>query len=77
MQEEMERRAPAGMSQVLNEADIVELVTSYVGEGIDRDVPLAQQGLDSLAAMELHQKLQVGFCHTNFMISIYGCCMQN
>ncbi|KAK9803914.1 hypothetical protein WJX72_004698 [[Myrmecia] bisecta] len=40
------------------EADILELVRSYVGANVRLDQPLASQGLDSLAAMELRQKLQ-------------------
>ena len=38
---------------------VTELVVSYVGNDVQRDMPLAQQGLDSLASMELRQKLQV------------------
>lgn len=41
------------------EAEIKEMVMGYVGTGMDVNVPLAAQGLDSLAAMELRQKLQV------------------
>ena len=49
------------MTPEATEAAIVDLVTSYIGEVVDGDSPLAQQGLDSLAAMELRQKLQVDF----------------
>ncbi len=35
-----------------------QVAQALVGEAVDVDVPLATQGLDSLAAMELRQKLQ-------------------
>ncbi len=41
------------------EAEISALVHGYVGDKVDPTAPLAVQGLDSLAAMELRQKLQV------------------
>lgn len=41
------------------EAEIKEMVAGYVGMDVDVSMPLAAQGLDSLAAMELRQKLQV------------------
>ena len=44
------------------EADIVALVQDFVGPNVSADQPLAAQGLDSLAAMELRQKLQVCKC---------------
>ncbi|CAL8466746.1 g6282 [Coccomyxa elongata] len=40
------------------EAEIRGMVAGYVGEDVDVSMPLAAQGLDSLAAMELRQKLQ-------------------
>ena len=36
-----------------------QVAQALVGEAVDADQPLAAQGLDSLAAMELRQKLQV------------------
>ena len=59
LQEEGRGQAQFAMTTEANEAAIVDLGTSYVGKGVDRDTPMAQQGLDSLAAMELRQKLQV------------------
>ena len=44
------------------EAAVLEVVQDLVGDGIDVGEPLAGQGLDSLAAMELRQKLQVRVC---------------
>ena len=41
------------------EAEVVGMVASFVGADVDPTTPLAAQGLDSLAAMELRQKLQV------------------
>ena len=41
------------------EAEICGMVAGYVGADVDVSLPLAIQGLDSLAAMELRQKLQV------------------
>ncbi len=41
------------------EAEILALVQGFVGPEVSADQPLATQGLDSLAAMELRQKLQV------------------
>ena len=38
---------------------VLEVVQELTGEVVDPDQPLAVQGLDSLAAMELRQKLQV------------------
>lgn len=49
----------AGKSSEEVQAAIEGLVKSYIGGTVATDVPLAQQGLDSLAAMELRQKLQV------------------
>ena len=34
-----------------------QVAKTLVGEAVDVDMPLATQGLDSLAAMELRQKL--------------------
>ena len=39
-----------------------QVAQALVGEAVDMDQPLAAQGLDSLAAMELRQKLQVRLC---------------
>ena len=41
------------------EAEILTLVHRFVGANVSAHQPLAAQGLDSLAAMELRQKLQV------------------
>ena len=41
------------------EGEIRDMVSGYVGADVDVSMPLAAQGLDSLAAMELRQKLQV------------------
>lgn len=43
------------------EEAVLQVVADLVGDGVDVGEPLAGQGLDSLAAMELRQKLQVGF----------------
>jgi acyl carrier protein len=40
------------------EKEIKDLVRSYIGDDVSPDEPLNKQGLDSLAAMELRQKLQ-------------------
>lgn len=49
----------ATISRDFIQSTISDLVRSYVGDEVDANAPLAQQGLDSLAAMELRQKLQV------------------
>ena len=59
--------AAAGGSQRVRtlaevEAAVLEVVAELVGDDVDVGEPLAGQGLDSLAAMELRQKLQV-HCH--------------
>ena len=41
------------------EATILSLVHDLIGPDVTPDAPLSSQGLDSLAAMELRQKLQV------------------
>ena len=41
------------------QAAVLVMVRELVGADIAPDVPLGAQGLDSLAAMELRQKLQV------------------
>ena len=42
------------------EATILHIAGNLTGTELTRDQPLASQGLDSLVAMELRQKLQVG-----------------
>ena len=46
------------------EQQVVDLLRSYVGDEVSPEEPLNKQGLDSLAAMELRQKLQVRITHT-------------
>lgn len=41
------------------EASILSVVHDLIGPDVAPDAPLSGQGLDSLAAMELRQKLQV------------------
>ena len=41
------------------QAQVLGIVASLTGAEVAPDQPLASQGLDSLAAMELRQKLQV------------------
>lgn len=57
-------------------AEIMQMVASFVGRDVDADLPLVAQGLDSLAAMELRQKLQV--CQPCYVLllesAVYGCC---
>ena len=48
-----------GLSAAALQQQILELVKGFVGSDVSADMPLAAQGLDSLAAMELRQKLQV------------------
>ena len=72
LQEEGRNQAHVGMTQAASEAAVVDLVTSYVGEIADRNAPLAQQGLDSLAAMELRQKLQVELRDTEYSVSSFN-----
>lgn len=47
------------------EAMVLAVVVDLVGEGVDVNEPLSSQGLDSLASMELRQKLQVLTTATN------------
>lgn len=51
---------PTARTLVDVEAAVLEVVRDLVGGDVDVGEPLAGQGLDSLAAMELRQKLQVG-----------------
>ena len=44
------------------EVEILSLVQGFVGPDVSAEQPLASQGLDSLAAMELRQRLQVCTC---------------
>ena len=52
------RRRMAGFTTESLEVAVAELVTDLTGSSPAPDQPLAAQGLDSLAAMELRQKLQ-------------------
>lgn len=53
---------PAAWSAAGVEAAVNQLVAAVLGvEGADPDTPLAAQGLDSLAGLELRQKVQVRF----------------
>lgn len=54
--------APASVQLSLADirSAIVHIVTDLTGSAVAVDRPLAAQGLDSLASMELRQKLQVG-----------------
>ena len=68
------------MSAAALEAEILALVQSYVGEQVAPDEPLAKQGLDSLAAMELRQKLQVcsaGAAGVLCQSKSTSCCLRN
>lgn len=61
------------------EAEICGMVAGYVGTDVDASMPLAAQGLDSLAAMELRQKLQVPqptLSQENALCSHAGCSCQ-
>lgn len=40
------------------ESAVLEIIQELVGSAVSPDAPLAAQGLDSLASMELRQKLQ-------------------
>ena len=52
-----------GPASFLDKADVrtqvIELLRGYLEEEVDIAKPLAMQGIDSLASMELRQKLQV------------------
>ncbi len=51
---------PSSWSPAAVEAAVKQLVAAVLGvEGADPDAPLAAQGLDSLAGLELRQKVQV------------------
>ena len=53
------RKAAAVATQAELQSAIAGVVRELVGADVDADVALASQGLDSLTAMELRQKLQV------------------
>ena len=55
----MSRQTKQSLSSI--EAVIFEIVMDLVGQDVSIDAPLAGQGLDSLAAMELRQRLQAIF----------------
>eukprot|EP00884_Botryococcus_braunii_P010404 jgi/Botrbrau1/19365/Bobra.0471s0002.1 len=57
------------MTRQAIELEIMEMVVGFVGHEVSVDQPLAAQGLDSLAAMELRQKLQERFSSTPTTIS--------
>ena len=42
---------------------VIEFVQEYTGAEVDIAVPLHVQGIDSIANMELRQKLQVSLIH--------------
>ena len=48
-----------GLDDTVNSLQAGQVAQALVGEAVDVDLPLATQGLDSLAAMELRQMLQV------------------
>ena len=52
----------AGFNAETLEAAVADLVANLTGSRPEPDRPLAAQGLDSLAAMELRQKLQARAC---------------
>ena len=64
------RAAPRDAASL--EAEILALVEGFVGSEVSVEKPLAAQGLDSLAAMELRQKLQVGLPTSYFF---QFCCL--
>ena len=45
------------------QSNVLEIVRDLVGADVQLEAPLVAQGLDSLAAMELRQKLQVRSLH--------------
>ena len=49
---------------------IMEALQELVGETVDPNKPLFGQGLDSLAAIELRQKLQVRLCFSAKSLSV-------
>lgn len=51
--------AAIAIDPVALQEEMLELVKGFVGADVAPDQPLVSQGLDSLAAMELRQKLQV------------------
>lgn len=48
-----------GIDAAALQQEILEMVRGFVGADVAVDQPLVAQGLDSLAGMELRQKLQV------------------
>lgn len=53
-----QEEAPAADIAAIQQ-QIIAIVKGYVDDDVDMEKPLAMQGLDSLAFMELRQKLEV------------------
>ena len=52
---------------------IIDIVKGYVDDDVDVEKPLAMQGLDSLAFMELRQKLEVRQAASTQSLSLNLC----